>query len=80
MKKIIITILLLSTLLVVPKVYEYKIKSDAPKLLKINDFKIIKEGEFHILHQCVDYVVVKNGVIDTISVRLSHGSLSIQPN
>lgn len=81
MKKIIIVVSLLSLVFIVfvmPKMYESKIRKEAPGLLGLYDFKVIKEGEFHLFHQSVDYVVTKNDVVDTLSVRLSHGTLSIQ--
>jgi hypothetical protein len=84
MKKIIIVVSVLSLVFiapivfVMPKMYESKIRKEAPGLLGLYDFKVIKEGEFHLFHQSVDYVVTKNDVVDTLSVRLSHGTLSIQ--
>ena len=83
MKKIFITVFVISLLaiiFIIPKMYESKIKTSAPELLRLNGFEIVKEGEFHLFTQEVDYVVTKDNVTDSLKVRLSHGSLTIQPN
>ena len=82
-KKIFISVLTLSLvffLFIIPRMYESRIRKEAPELLRLNGFEIVKEGEYHFLYGEVDYIVTKNDVVDTINVRLSHGSLTIQPN
>ena len=82
MRKIFIVVSVLSVLFVLflmPKMYESRIRKEAPELLRLNDFKIVKEGEYSILYAEVEYIVIKKGVVDTLNVRLSHGSLTIQP-
>ena len=82
MRKIFIVVSVLSVLFVLflmPMMYESRIRKESPELLRLNDFKIVKEGEYHLLTNKVDYIVTKNGVVDTITVRLSRGTLTIQP-
>lgn len=82
MRKIIIVVSVLSLLFVlfiIPKMYESRIRKEAPELLRLNDFKIVKEGEYNIFYTEVEYIVMKKGVVDTLNVRLSRGSLTIQP-
>ena len=80
-KKIVIAtiIALLIILFVVPRVYENRIKKMAPSLLRLNGYTIVHEGNFHFPYQQVDYIVKRDGVIDTVNVQLVHGTLSIQP-
>ena len=80
-KKIVIAtiVALLIILFVVPRVYENQIKKMAPRLLKLNGYTIVHEGEFHFPYQQIDYIVKKDSVIDTVNVQLVHGTLSIQP-
>lgn len=76
---ILLSIVSLAFLLLMPMMYESRIRKESPELLRLNDFKIVKEGDYHLLTNKVDYIVTKNGVLDTITVRLSRGTLTIQP-
>lgn len=82
-KKMIIVFLIALVLIVtvVPHFHEQRIRKDAPALLKLNNYKIIKEGDYHILSDQVTYVVenMLTHKRDTIHVQLTRSTIVIQP-
>lgn len=74
---IISIVALLIILLVIPQVFESKIRKEAPGLLTLNGFKILHEGEFDMLQQEIEYIVERNNERDTVAVKFTDGALTI---
>lgn len=70
---------ILFVVFVLPSMFESRIRKEAPALLELSDFKIVQSGDFSFWLQQVEYVVKKNDKLDTVYVKLTHGTLSIQP-
>ena len=84
MKKKLLSILLISIIPIgvwsyIANYTESKIHKDAPKLLELNNFKIVQENKFDWLMSQTEFIVTKNNKQDTINVQLVKGALIIQP-
>ena len=68
-----------SVFYLIPNIAKNRLVNESPKFLKMNGYSIVKDNGFSYFMRQEEYVVTKNGVQDTIVVRLVKGSLVIQP-